>query len=70
MKMSIEWHKQSLENRKASLLHLQKEFENMENSINRKKSEISNYEYQINLAIEKKKDGFDRDKFGKKVSAN
>ena len=67
MKMSIEWHKQSLENRKASLLRLQKEFEKMENYINRK---ISNYEYQINLAIEKKKDGFDRDKFGKKVSAN
>jgi len=70
MKMSIEWHKQCLENRKKSLENYQKELEKMERSVDRMKSEVAFYEYQINLAIEKKKDGFDSDKFGKKVSSN
>jgi len=70
MKMPMDWHVTCLNNRKKSLEHAEAELKRMNDNVNTMKSSIAAYEYQINLAIEKKKDGFDRDKFGKKVSAN
>jgi len=70
MKMSMDWHVTCLNNRKKLLEHAEAELKRMNDNVNTMKSSIAAYEYQINLAIEKKKDGFDRDKFGKKVSAN
>jgi len=70
MKMPMDWHVRCLNNRKKSLEHAEAELKRMNDNVNTMKSKIAAYEYQINLAIEKKKDGFDSDKFGKKVSAN
>jgi len=70
MKMPMDWHVRCLNNRKKSLAHAEAELKRMNDNVNTMKSSIAAYEYQINLAIEKKKDGFDSDKFGKKVSAN
>lgn len=66
----MDWHVTCLNNRKKSLAHAEAELKKMNDNVNTMKSSIAAYEFQINLAIEKKKDGFDSDKFGKKVSSN
>ncbi len=68
MKMPIAWHKQCLANQKSYLENEKKRLVSMMNNVERIGDEIRFYEFQIIEAEEHGKDGFDQDKYGRKVS--
>ena len=63
----MEWHKECLERQKQHLMREEKKLADMVKSVERTRSNIKFYECQIVEAEEKKKDGFDRERFGRKV---
>jgi hypothetical protein len=67
MKHPIKWHRECLHNQKESLKDELRRLEIQEERVNRLRSDTILYENQIERAIRMKKDGFDSDKFGKKV---
>lgn len=68
MKRKIEWHQDCLKNMKLSLSRYIQQREDyisdIDYRINVLKEKIEQMEYQVNLAISKKKDSFDSEKFG------
>lgn len=70
MKMPNEWHQQCLINTKRTLQEAQKEMSRIEANVKRLIEDVALYEFQINLALAQKRDGFDREKFGKAKQKN
>ena len=68
MKMSIEWHRDCLTNWKKSLQREEAEMGRLIERVERTRSQLTFYEKQIKDAVDKRKDGFDSDKFGGKVA--
>jgi uncharacterized protein HemX len=69
MKMPIEWHRKCLSNQKETLIREEIELDRHIARVARARERVQVYEQQINAAAEKRKDGFDPNKFGKKVAA-
>lgn len=65
MKMPIRWHKECLQRKKEHLLREEKKLLDMIESVERTRSSVKFYEGQIAEAEEKKKDGFDSERFGR-----
>lgn len=63
MKMSIEWHKRALYNRKQSEETHRKNLLDIQAAVDTIAQQNIFYERQIDEAIKQKKDGFDSDKF-------
>lgn len=68
MKQTIEWHKKCLENVKDSLFREEAELVRMRAKVDRTREAVEFYEKQIAEAEAQRKDGFDGDKFMRKVS--
>lgn len=68
MKKSIEWHKECLKNRVASLEIKIAGLDKMQKQIAESSIENDNLDMQIDIAIQRGMDGFDRDKFLKTKS--
>jgi len=66
MKMSIEWHKGCLKNRKTYIEQLKEKIKRQVAELTKDMIETTNYEDQINLAEKKGLAAFDSEKFGKK----
>ena len=69
MKMSIEWHKESLKNTKLSLERKKRQLEDLQIEVARDLQRMTFYDAQVYEAIRQDKDGFDSDKFLKNVKA-
>lgn len=68
MKKSIKWHRECLTNLKNSLQREEAELERVIARVERIRAHVRFYEQQIQAAVDKGKDSFDRDKFGRKVA--
>lgn len=68
MKMSMEWHRQCLKIQKAGLEREEAELARVAANVERYRSSVLAYERQIQDAADKNKDGFDSDRFGRKVA--
>lgn len=64
MKHPIEWHKDNVNNARAYLKSKQEDLNRLIADINRIQADLEAYESQIEVAVRKGRDGFDRDKFG------
>lgn len=69
MKMSISWHEECLKNIKSSLGRKKQELASLQAEVDRYEQNVFIYSWQIKEAKRKGKDGFDQDKFGKKILA-
>ena len=68
MKKPIEWHKECLKNRVASVETKIVELDRLQKQIAESSIENDNLDMQINIAIQRGMDSFDRDKFLKTKS--
>ena len=66
-KMPIEWHERCFKNNLHHVNKLQAGVNLMIEKLNKKKKDLEFYAEQIDTAREKKKDGFDPDRFLKKL---
>jgi len=69
MKMSLEWHKESLKNTKLSLERKKKQLEDLQIEVARDVQRMTFYNAQVYEAVRQDKDCFDSDKFLKNVKA-
>ena len=67
MKMTIEWHKKCLANMKASLAQEEAVVERIRARLDRTVSTVDFYASQITQAENKRKNGFDSEKFMRKA---
>jgi hypothetical protein len=65
--MSMAWHKNCLKNVQESLKREEEELERFAARVERTRSQVRFYEQQIEEATKKRRDGFDSEKFGRKV---
>jgi len=65
MKMSIEWHKESLANTYKSLERKKTQLEQLQKEVDRDLKNANFYHVQVMNAERQGKDGFDSDKFMK-----
>ncbi len=70
VKCAISWHEECLKNEKSSLQDLLKEKKRMDERILRLSQQIAFYQVQIDTAKENGKDGFDQEKYLKKIKNN
>ncbi len=68
MKMSMKWHRECLTNWKNSLQREEVELERVIARVERTRAHVRFYEQQIQDAADKRKDGFDSERFGRKVA--
>ena len=66
MMKTVKWHEECLKNRKISLNKKKARLLEMKAEISRDERDVVFYEYQIELAKTKNKDGFDVERFGVK----
>lgn len=67
MKMKIEWHEECLKNNKRFIREKREEIRRLQLEIDQNLFDCEMYELQILEAKKKKMDGFDSDKFMKKI---
>jgi hypothetical protein len=67
MKREMAWHQECLKNHMASNARLKEQIERLQADLARSDAEAGSYADQINLAIANRLEGFDRDKFGKRI---
>ena len=66
MKKSLKWHIKCFENHRSSYQRLFDEVQRRQKECNKKLDEVLEYERQINLAVDRGLESFDRDRLGKK----